>query len=184
MFVNAIPYGDNLIPAVNQGIRPGMELFAADPTFHATVGAQADDMNMDYGQTGSYGGPHINPADSNLVDQRLAVSIAQAFAQYALPGSPVATGTVDGYGPEVMAAQHVGSNQVLVTTATDHAALNATLSTDAANGVGWSIIDNGQTSAGQFTGQQPAGCRPGQRAVGLDRKHPGPGGAVRQRWPV
>ncbi|HET9018286.1 MAG TPA: hypothetical protein VFN46_01805 [Acetobacteraceae bacterium] len=145
VFVNAIPYGDNLIPAVNQDIKTGMALFAGNPAFHATVGAQADDTNMDYQQTGNYGGPHMDAADANQTDHRLAVMLAQEFAAYAQPGSPVAQGRVDGYGPEVMGAQRVGGNQVLVTTALDQAALSATLSTDAANGVGWSIRDNGQS---------------------------------------
>jgi hypothetical protein len=145
VFVNAIPYGYNVIPAVNQDIKLGMELLAADPGFHAAIGAQANDVNMDYGQDGTYGGAHMNTADANEVDHRLAVSIAEEFAQYALPGSPVATGQVDGYGPEVVAAQRVGSNQVLVTVALDHAPLEATLSADAAKGGGWSIIDGGRT---------------------------------------
>ena len=146
VFVNAIPYGYNLIPAVNQDIRLGMELFAADPAFHATVGAQANDVNMNYGMPApQYGGAHMDTSDANQIDQRLAVSIAEEFAQYAQPGSPVATGQVDGYGPEVMTAQRIGSFQVLVTAALDHATLNTALSTDAANGVGWSIIGNGPT---------------------------------------
>lgn len=145
VFVNAIPYGDNLVPTVNQGIKDGMELLAANPTFHATVGAQNNDVNMDYGQTGFYGGPHMGVDDANQLDLRLARSIAQEFAQYALPGSPVALGQVDAYGPEAVAAQLVAPTQVLVTAALDKAPLSSTLSTDAANGVGWSIIDNGQT---------------------------------------
>jgi hypothetical protein len=145
IFVNAIPYGDNAIDSVNQAIKLGMEEFSANPLFDAVIGAQADDLNMDYGQTGVYGGPHMDSADTALVARRLAVSIAQTFATYALPGSPIADGTVDGYGPEVMAARLVGANQVLATVANDHATLSATLDTDAANGVGWSILDNGQT---------------------------------------
>jgi Ca2+-binding RTX toxin-like protein len=145
VFVNAIPYAYNLIPAVNQDIKLGMELFAGNPSFHATIGAQANDTNMDYGQPGYYGGSHMDTADANQTDQRLALSIAQEFAQYAQPGSPVATGQLDAYGPEVMTAQRIGTDQVLVTAALDHASLNPALSTDAAQGVGWSIIDNGQT---------------------------------------
>ena len=147
IFVNAIPYGSNEINSVNQAIKLGMEQFAANPLFDAAIGAQANDVSMDYGQTGIYGGPHMDSTDTALVAQRLAVSIAQSFAAYALPGSPVATGQVDAYGPEAMAAQLVGSNQVLVTVANDHATLNAALDTSAAQGVGWSILDNGQTLA-------------------------------------
>jgi hypothetical protein len=145
VFVNAIPYGDNLIDSVNQAIKLSMAQMAADPGFNATVGAQADDVNMDYGQDGTYGGPHMAVADSNAVDQRLAVAIAQDFAAYALPGSPVAAGTVDAYGPEVAGALQIGPNQVLVTAALDHAGLRSALSADAANGVGWSIFDGGTT---------------------------------------
>jgi hypothetical protein len=146
VFVNAIPYGDNSIDSVNQGIKVGMELFAGEPGFDATVGAQADDLNMDYGQTGVYGGPHMDTSDANLIASRLALSIAETFKQYALPGSPIATGQIDAYGPEVMSAQAVGVDQVLVTAALDAGvALNPTLDGDAANGVGWSII----TSSGQ-----------------------------------
>ena len=145
VFINAIPYGDNLIPAVNQGIKLGMEQLAANPSFHATVGAQADDTNMDYGQTGVYGGPHMGIDDSNQTDQRLAVMLAQEFAQYALPGSPAALGQVDGYGPEAVTAQAVSADQVLVTVALDTAPLSATLDQDAANGVGWTIQDGSTT---------------------------------------
>ena len=89
----------------------------------------------------------MNATDSDLVDQRLALSIAQTFAQYALPGSPLATGAIDAYGPEVMAAQMIAGNRVLVTVALDGGVgLNASLNGDAMNGVGWSIIDNGVQS--------------------------------------
>ena len=155
VFVNAIPYGSNLIPQINQNMKLGMEQLAADPGFDATVGAQTADTNMDYGQTGYYGGPHMDTADANQTDQRLAVMLAQQFAPYAKPGSAVALGQVDGYGPEAMAAQTVGTDQVLVTTALDHASLSATLSGDAANGLGWQIIDGSQTldaTAAQVTG--------------------------------
>lgn len=147
LFVNAIPYGSGSIDAVNQAIKLGMERFAADPLFNAVVGVQANDVSMDYGQTGNYGGPHMDSTDAALVARRLALSLAQSFASYALPGSPVATGQVDGYGPEAMVAQQVGANQVLVTVANDHATLNGGLSNDAAHGVGWSILDKGAVNA-------------------------------------
>lgn len=160
VFVNAIPYGDNSIDSVNQAIKLGMELFAGDSTFNATIGAQADDLNMDYGQTGVYGGPHMDSSDADLIDSRLALSIAQTFAQYALPGSPIATGNIDAYGPEVMSAVAIGNDQVLVTAAPDAGAtLNPALDGDASSGVGWSIITtSGQeltaTSAVETNGQQ------------------------------
>ena len=161
VFVNAIPYGSNSIGSVNQSIKQGMAQLAADPGFNAVVGVQSDDLNMDgtfYGTGGTpgvYGGPHMSASDVTLIDSRVALAVAQTFASYALPGSPVALGQVDVYGPEAIGAREVGTNQVLVTASLDHASLSATLDTDAANGVGWSIIDNGHTlaaSAAQVTG--------------------------------
>jgi hypothetical protein len=146
VFVNAIPYGSGSIDSVNQAIKLGMDLFTGEPGFNATIGAQANDVDMDYGQTGIYGGPHMDAADSDQTDARLALSIAESFKQYALPGSPLATGQIDAFGPELMAAVAVAGNQVLVTAALDAgAALDATLDSDAANGIGWSII----TTTGQ-----------------------------------
>lgn len=149
VFVNAIPYGSNSIDATNQAIKTGMELFAASPGFNATIGSQSGDVRMDYGQDGVYGGPHMNEADSALVNTRLALSIAETFKQYALPGSPLATGQIDAYGPEVMSAQAVSANQVLVTAGLNAGVgLNGTLSGDAAAGVGWSVqAGNGQSLA-------------------------------------
>jgi hypothetical protein len=145
VFVNAIPYGSGSIDSINQAIKLGMEKFSADPLFHATVGVQADDVSMDFGQTGFFGGPHMDAADGNRLVHRLAVSVAETFSQYARAGSPVATGQVDGFGPEVTTALNVGSNQVLLTVANDRATLNPGLSGDAAAGVGWSITDGAST---------------------------------------
>jgi hypothetical protein len=150
VFVNAIPYGSGAIDSVNQAIKLGMADLAADPSFHAVVGVQADDVEMDGtafngGVAGVYGGPHMDEHDGELVGQRLARAIAQTFAAYAQPGSPVASGQFDAFGPEAVAAQPDGANQVLVTASLDNAALATSLSSDAANGVGWSILDGGQT---------------------------------------
>ncbi len=160
VFVNAIPYGSNSIGSVNQAIKQGMAQLAADPSFNAVVGVQSDDLNMDgtfYGTGGTpgvYGGPHMSASDVTLIDQRVALAVAQTFASYAQPGSPVALGQVDAYGPEAVSAKEVGSNQILVSASLDHASLSTTLDADAAHGIGWSILDNGQTlaaSAAQVT---------------------------------
>jgi hypothetical protein len=157
MFVNAIPYGGGSplgsyqIAAVNQAIKVGMQTLAASATFDAVVGVQADDVNMDgtyyniVRNPGDYGGPHFSSSDANLIDARIARAVAQTFAQYALPGSPIASGQFDAFGPQATAAQKVGTNQVVVTATLDHASLSAVLSADAAAGLGWSILDGSQT---------------------------------------
>ncbi|MDA8252064.1 MAG: Hint domain-containing protein [Rhodospirillales bacterium] len=203
VFVNAIPYGSNTINSVNQAIKLGMAQLAADPAFNGVVGVQADDLNMDgtfYGGGGTpgvYGGPHMSPSDANLLDHRIALAVAESLAAYALPGSPVALGQVDAYGPEAVSAARVAADQVLVTASLDLAALSTTLDTDAANGVGWSIIDNGQTldaSAAQvtaanqvrltFASSVPAGASAtlyyayGYGRLGTGSSDPGQGNAI------
>ena len=162
VFVNAIPYGDSgSIDSVNQAIKLGMAQLAADASFNAVVGVQADDLNMDgqfYGSggvPGVYGGPHMSESDADLLDHRIALAVAQSLAAYALPSSPLALGQVDGFGPEAIGADRVATNEVLVTASLDHAALTPTLDADAAHGVGWSVLDAGQTidaTAAQVTG--------------------------------
>ena len=86
LFVNAIPYNGS-IDTVNQAIKLGMQQLAADPSFNAAVGVQADDLNMDgtyfgaNGTPGSYGGGHMSAPDISLVAGRLARAIAETFAQ-------------------------------------------------------------------------------------------------------
>ena len=150
LFVNAIPYNGS-IDTVNQAIKLGMQQLAADPSFNAAVGVQADDLNMDgtyfgaNGTPGSYGGGHMSAPDISLVAGRLARAIAETFAQYAQPNSPVANGTLDAFGPQAVAAAVVSDTQVLVTAALDDANLSKSLSAEAAGGIGWSIIDGGVT---------------------------------------
>ena len=155
LFVSAIPY-QFADPASNQQIKIGMEQLAADPTFKGLVVARINDVNMDFDKTG-FGGAHFNTADVDVLADRLTRSIAETFAQYAEPGSLIATvgGDVANLGPQVVAAQAMRPapgagpfpTTLLLTVKNDQSVLSPTLDPDAAAGVGWAI----QTPNGAFT---------------------------------
>ncbi len=135
----------HLSPQV-QALKSGFEALAADPTFNATVAAQAGDANMDGppGTVHPYGEKHFDQIDINTVASRLAVTIADQFWLYARPGSleAKAKGTLDDVGPEAVSALWDGTNGVVVEfTATPTGGGIVTLSDAAAKGAGWSIVD-------------------------------------------
>ncbi len=148
IFVNAIPYSSANWDS-NQQIKIGMQNLANDAGFNALVGAQFQDANMDAWDSGM-GGPHLGAEDTPQLAYRLARSIAEEFAQYAVPGSPVAlaNGQLDSNGPEVIQAQAVDghANQVLLTVGFDHATTLLALDAVAATGANWFV--NGSVSAG------------------------------------
>ncbi len=151
LFVDAIPYA-NANWDSNQQIKLGMQALAADPSFDGLVAAQSNDLNMDaYGS--AMGGPHLGSEDAATLAVRLARSIAESFAGYALPGSPVARagGQLDDLGPQVVQAAPVAghANQVLVTVAFDAASTLEPLDAVAAAGADWFL----NTAVGAAGGQ-------------------------------
>jgi hypothetical protein len=98
-------------------------------------------MNRD----GSYGGAHLNKTDADTLVDRLARSVAESFAQYALPNSPLAGGNIDNLGPQVTGAAVTSNqpNQLLLTVTHDAASGFRTLDPDAAAGLGWSLVTPG-----------------------------------------
>ncbi|MBC4016380.1 hypothetical protein [Siccirubricoccus deserti] len=153
LFVSAIPY-DQGTGTGHQAIRIGMEELAADPGFNAHIAARALDTDMSFDNwdgnaaTQEYGGSHMSNADGLQTGERLALALAQQWAQYAKPGSPVAQagGQVDDIGPQVIQANAVGTNQLALTVAFDAASALQALDPDAARGVGWTVIGAGGPS--------------------------------------
>ncbi|WP_135466280.1 carbohydrate-binding domain-containing protein [Crenalkalicoccus roseus] len=177
MFVSAHPYWGN--GAAHQAIRLGMETLAADAGFNGHIAARALDLDIDNDDydgnpaTREYGGSHISASDAMVIAARAARSIAEAFAQYALPDSPMALagGDIANLGPKVVAARPVGARTLEIDVEHDGAAAFAKLHPDAAKGVGWSVhvpggktlyatsatILDGDTLRVTFDGDLPAG---------------------------
>ena len=147
VFVSAIPFvtGDN---NAHQAIRAGMEALEADPAFGAVVGARALDVDMtfkfpfetlltDY----TYGLSHISAEDAAVIGLRLARSLAEEWAEYAKPGSPIALegGNIASDGPKVIAAAAVSADTLAVRVAHDRTAGFAPLDADAIAGTGWVV---------------------------------------------
>ncbi len=155
--------------ATMQAIRLGQEQLAADPAFNGAVATHTGDLNMDNSFNGLpagdviYGGPHIDQQDADILAARIAPSVADAFAQYALPGSPLAlaSGHVDDSGPQAVRVDWVPAQptQVIVTLQNDPSALGLEpLGAEAAAGLGWTIRDGDSsiaaTSAQELPGNQ------------------------------
>ena len=153
VFVSAIPFPTGYDTS-HQVIRAGMEALDADPAFGAVVGARALDLDMsfkfpfettltDY----TYGLSHISAQDAAKIGERLARSLAEEWAEYARPGSPVALegGNIASAGPKVVAATVAAADTLVVKVAHDRAAGFAPLDPDAAAGIGWVV--GGSTSA-------------------------------------
>lgn len=153
VFVSAIPFPtayDNSL----QAIRAGMENLEADPSFGAIVGARALDLDMSFKfefetayASYAYGLSHISAQDAVTIGQRLARSLAEEWAAYAKPGSPVALegGNIASDGPKVVAATAVSADTLVVKVAHDRAAGFTPLDADAAAGTGW-VAGNGVTA--------------------------------------
>ncbi|MDB5373883.1 MAG: hypothetical protein JWP04_2525 [Belnapia sp.] len=146
LFVSAIPYGQGTDQG-HQAIRSAMESLVADPAFNARIAARALDTDMNFQDvTGDgrvdFGGPHQSDADGQQTAERIAVSLAQNWAQYAKPGSPMALagGAVDDLGPQVVQATPVGPSQLTLTVGFDAAHSLAALDPAAADGLGWTVI--------------------------------------------
>jgi hypothetical protein len=153
-FVSAHPYEDGT-PEGHQAIRFGMERLAADPSFHARIAARAldidaslDDLDADW-RTVDYGGAHITPQDGALILARAARTIAEDWADYAKPGSPVsvAGGDIADTGPRVMAAERIAPDTLRLVVAQDQGGVFAPLDPDAAKGLGWTVFNPQGTAA-------------------------------------
>lgn len=146
LFVAAHPYGDGTDTG-HQAIRRGMEALVADPNFDARIAARAPDIDASLDDldgnpsTIEYGFAHITPADAQLIASRIARAVAEEWAGFARPGSPVAQsgGNIADTGPRVVAATRLNANQVQVDVVHDGATGFAPLDPDAAAGIGWSV---------------------------------------------
>jgi hypothetical protein len=183
VFVSAHPYwGDN---QAHQEIRVAMEGLAADPAFNARVGARALDVDLDRDNTDGnivtrdFGGPHISDADALLIAGRLARAMAEEFAAYAKPGSPlaVAGGQLDDQGPQVVAAEQVAANQLLLTVRFDQATTLVVPDAVAAAGIGWSV----RGATGTVEGRSVELAGPGRLLVSFDGALPA-GGELFYGW--
>ena len=100
----------------NQAIKVGVQDLSQDPSFNASVAANIPDVDMNWQQApdGTYpdGGPHLGANDAYLAAQRMGYTLADSFAAYAQPGSPIATGGLkDWSGPQgVQASMASGSS--------------------------------------------------------------------------
>lgn len=141
LFVSAVPYGGGT-DAGHQAIRLGMETLAADAAFNAGIAARAQDVNMDWDLAGQFGGSHLSFTDQQVLAGRIARSLAEEFAGFAKPGSPVALagGNIDNLGPKVVQATVSYVNQLMLKVAFDAAGSLAPLDAVAARGEGWTII--------------------------------------------
>jgi hypothetical protein len=139
LFVRAHPYWGT--EQGHQAIRQGMENLAADPGFNADIAARLLDVDANYDNAGQYGGGHLSDSDQRIAETRMARALAETWASYAKPGSPVAAagGNIDDHGPRVAEAAVVGTNQLSLRFAFDGASRLQILDPDAARGLGWSV---------------------------------------------
>lgn len=140
VFVEPIPYVSGT-DAGAQAIRTGMAALTADRSFNARLTASNDDLDMNTLVFGA--GGHMSAADAAIVADRAARSIAEAFAAYAKPDSPLAGGNIDDTGPLAVQAQQTGLRQLTVTLQFDAAAALQPLDADAAGGLGWTVMAGG-----------------------------------------
>ncbi len=203
MFVSAIPF-EGANDATAQAIRTGMEQLAATPGFNAAIAARAQDVDMTFRfpsegpNTHVFGGDHISADDANLLAHRIALSLAQQWAAFAQPGSPVALagGAIGNLGPEVTSATQSDPNTLTVQLKPDVATGLQPLDADAASGLGWSVhtaggqalpadhasITGGETLSLHFATALPADARLfysyGSGRLATDGDQPGQGNAV------
>jgi hypothetical protein len=138
------PYPDGL-DYTGEAIKTAMQQLSSAPSFNATIAASYSDVDMNY-EGGINGGPHLGANDITQVALRTALTVADSFAAYALPGSPIAQGLQDWSGPQgVAAATTSNPDQALITVAAGTASNGlATLGGTAASGEGFSLqLQNG-----------------------------------------
>lgn len=147
VFVSAIP-SSSAVDGSLQAIRLAMEGLAGDASFNAMIGARALDLDMSWddldGNPGrlEFGGTHMAFTDALLVIERAARSIAEGWAQYALPGSEVARrgGDIANEGPQAVAARRADWNLLEVDFAFDGAGI-LVAQPIVGTGLGWTVRD-------------------------------------------
>ena len=155
LFTDVIPEDEDVASSM-QAIKAGMAALVANPSFNAAIATHTGDLNMDNAVNGLapgtiiFGGPHVDQTDVNVLAGRIARSVVDEFAQYALPGSPLALagGRLDDLGPQAVSAIAVtgAPNQLVVGVTLDPASTGLTaLSLGAEAGIGWTIQDSGMT---------------------------------------
>jgi len=175
MFVSAMPYWGT--EEGHQAIRQGMERLAADPAFNARIAARTLDTDVNADDTDgnwttmNYGTSHLGDADVLQTVARAARSIAETFAAYAKPGSPVALagGNIADDGPQVIRATPAGEATLRLDVAHDAAGGFLPLDPQAAAGIGWYVaapsgavrgvaaaIEDADTLLVTFSGPVPA----------------------------
>ena len=124
-----------------QAIKVAQQQLSAIPSFNSTVAAGFPDVDMSY-EGGINGGPHLSANDVGIVAARVALTVADSFAGYALPGSAISSGLVDWSGPQGTQASQVSASasQVDLTVAPGTASAGlAPLGISAASGEGFSL---------------------------------------------
>jgi hypothetical protein len=158
LFTDVIPEDEDNAASM-QAIKAGMEALAADPSFNAGIATHSGDLNMDNAANGLapgtviFGGPHMDQTDVQVLAGRIARSVVDEFAQYAMPGSPLALagGRLDDIGPQAVSATAVSGSPdtLMISVALDPNSTGLTpLTAGAAAGIGWSIQDNGTAIEG------------------------------------
>jgi hypothetical protein len=141
------PYPDG-VPSSAEAIKTAQQELSGTSSFNSTIAASYSDVDMNY-EGGVNGGPHLGQQDIGEVAMRTALTVADSFAAYALPGSIISQGLQDWSGPQGTAAKSVATNpsqvEVSVAPGTGSGGL-AALGATAASGEGFSL----QTSNGSF----------------------------------
>lgn len=176
LFVSAHPYRvwwGRDSDAGHQAIRQGMENLAADPAFNADIAARLLDIDINGDAPDAYGGEHLSWSDLVIAEQRIVRSLAETWAPYAKPGSPLAlaSGQIDDHGPRAVAATALAPDRLLVRFALDGATNLQPLDADAARGLGWSV----RSAAGEEVGASAAALA-GTDALLLTLDGPAPAG--------
>ena len=130
-----------------QAMKAGFETLVADMKFNAVIGAEIGDSNMDGppGNAGPFGAQHLDQGDIDQLVARISVAIANQLYKYALAGSPETrtNGRSGWMGPRVISATVVAANQLSLSFAFfDSGTTFKALTAGAAQGAGWSVVEN------------------------------------------
>ena len=147
LFVDSIPFDPDMADS-SQAIKLGMEALVADKSFNGKIATHTGDLNMDNAYNGLpdgtiiNGGPHVGAEDVATLAARISRTLVNAFAQYALPGSPLALsgGKLDATGPQAVSAQLSYDGQLIVGVSMDPLSGGMqSAGKEAASGLGWTV---------------------------------------------